>query len=54
MTPEEKTKEIVMVRGIAASLQAMHSPTINSLNFLLEPYGLKVTKLDSTNKQNEQ
>lgn len=53
MTPEEKAKQAVLVRGIAAAIQAMHSPTIMNLQDLLMLHGYKIIKIESTNKQTE-
>lgn len=53
MTPEQKAKEAVLVRGIAAALQAMHTPSITSLSDLLNLHGYKLVKIESTNKQTE-
>jgi len=59
MTPEQeeqekklaKTREIVLVRGIAATLQTMSSPTFLSLDMLLKPYGFQIVKLTKSNQQ---
>lgn len=53
MTPEQKAKQAVLVRGIAASLQAMNTPTFMSLSDLLMLHGYKLVKIESTNKQTE-
>lgn len=51
---DEQIKEVVEVRGLAASIQAMVSPTFKSLKDLLRKLGWKLTHDDSqTNKQNE-
>ena len=46
----KKTREIVMVRGIAGALQAMESPTVSSLNNLLLPYGFQIVTLSKLNQ----
>lgn len=53
MTPEEKAKQAVLVRGIAAAMQAMNTPTFMSLSDLLMLHGYKLVKIESTNKQTE-
>ena len=43
-TRKNKSTESVIVRGIAASIQAMAYPDFSSLSTILEQHGYKLTK----------
>lgn len=47
---EEQKKEIIVVRGIAAGIQAMATPTFQALKELLAKFGWNLTR-EQTNKQ---
>jgi hypothetical protein len=55
MNQKTRDKQSIIVRGIAGAIQAMHTPTFETLKVLLNKFGwdLKRTPDDSTNKQTE-
>ena len=46
----KRERQAVVVRGIAAALQAMHMPTFDSLREILSKFGWKLTR-ENSNKQ---
>jgi hypothetical protein len=51
----KKERQTIMVRGIAASIQAMAMPTWDALRGILAKFGWKLTREENqTNKQNEE
>lgn len=51
---DEMVRETIAVRGVAAAIQAMHTPTFENLDYLLRKEGYRIVPLDEqTNKQNE-
>lgn len=50
--PTKKEKQSIIVRGIAAQIQAMHMPTFENLKDILAKFGWKLTRDDDkqTNK----
>lgn len=46
-TLEQKTTESVVVRGIAASIQAMAFPDFDSLNKIMQQHGYKLVPINN-------
>lgn len=44
----DKAKEATIVRGIAASIQAMVMPTFENLNKIIGEFGYKIVKDDKS------
>lgn len=52
MDHKKRENQSIIVRGIAAAIQAMHMPTFENLKDLLARFGWKLTRDDSqTNTQ---
>lgn len=50
----KKQKQSIIIRGIAASIQAMHMPTFQNLKDILAKFGWNITRDLKTNKQESQ
>ncbi len=46
----KKVNEVVIVRGIAAAIQAMNAPTFQNLADLVKPWGYNLEKSSLNNK----
>jgi len=54
MKPDVKReRQTIMVRGIAAAIQAMHTPTFQSLKDILAKFGWKLSRDDSQTNKHE-
>jgi hypothetical protein len=45
------TEEVVQVRGICATIAAMHTPKFHNLDELLRSFGYKLTKINNQQTQ---
>jgi len=54
MNALKKERQTIMVRGIAAAIQAMAMPTWDSLRDLLSKFGWKLTRDDSNKQTNNE
>lgn len=50
MSAKKRENQSIIVRGIAAAIQAMHMPTFDNLKEMLSKFGWKLIR-DETNKQ---
>lgn len=53
MNTTKKERQTIMVRGIAAAIQAMAMPTWDSLKDILSKFGWKLTRDDSQTNKHE-
>ena len=55
MNPDvKKERQVIMLRGIAAQIQAMHTPTWENLKSILSKFGWKLTRDDSKPTNNHE
>lgn len=47
----KKERQVVILRGIAAQIQSMYSPTWEAVKDLFSRFGWKLTRDEQTNKQ---
>lgn len=53
MNDRKKEQQSIIVRGIAAAIQAMHMPTFANLKDMVSKFGWTLTRNKQTNEQDE-
>lgn len=54
MSNQKRERQSIIIRGIAAAIQAMHMPTFTNLQELLAKFGWKLTRENQTNTQTDE